>query len=177
MTGTGPVGLAGEVNQAGGVAFFVTRIVLALLWIQNSGWKTPPDFGRSAEGGLYKFTSFAVEHEVFAPYSFVVRELILPNFIVFGWIVLIVEASIGAFLLVGLATRLWALVGVAQSLAITLSVLNAPGEWSWAYYLMIAAHLAVFAAAAGRFWGLDAVLRPVWEGSDSRLGRLLLKAS
>lgn len=174
---TSPVGLTGEANLGSSIAFLVTRIVLGLLWIQNSGWKTPPDFGRNAEGGLFKFTRFAVEHEVFAPYAFVVRELILPNFIVFGWVVLIVEATLGAFLLLGLATRLWALVGVAQSLAIALSVLNAPGEWSWAYYLMIAAHLAIFAAAAGRYWGLDAVLRPAWERSDSRLARLLLKAS
>lgn len=172
-----PVGLTGGASRGSSIAFFVTRIVLGLLWIQNSGWKTPPDFGRNSGGGLYKFTSFAVEHEVFAPYAFAVRELILPNFIVFGWLVLIVEASLGAFLLLGLATRMWALLGVAQSLAIALSVLNAPGEWSWAYYLMIAAHLGVFAAAAGRYWGLDGVLRPAWERSDSRLARLLLKAS
>lgn len=177
MNRTSPVGLTGEASRGSSIAFFVTRIVLGLLWIQNSGWKTPPDFGRNAGGGLYKFTSFAVEHEVFAPYAFVVRELVLPNFIVFGWLVLIVEALLGAFLLLGLATRMWALVGVAQSLAIALSVLNAPGEWSWAYYLMIAAHLGVFAAAAGRYWGLDGVLRPAWERSDSRLARLLLKAS
>jgi len=177
LSRTGPVELAAEANPASRTAFFVTRIVLGLLWIQNSGWKTPPDFGRNAGVGLYKFTRFAVEHEVFAPYAFIVRELILPNFVVFGWLVLVVEASLGAFLLLGLATRLWALVGVAQSLAIALSVLNAPGEWSWAYYLMIAAHLAIFAAAAGRHWGLDSVLRPAWARSDSRLARLLLKAS
>ena len=177
LSRTSPVELAAEENPASRTAFFVARIVLGLLWIQNSGWKTPPDFGRNAGSGLYKFTRFAVEHEVFAPYAFVVRELILPNFVVFGWLVLIVEASLGAFLLLGLATRLWALVGVAQSFAIALSVLNAPGEWSWAYYLMIAAHLAIFAAAAGRHWGLDSVLRPAWARSDSRLARLLLKAS
>ncbi len=177
LSRTSPVELTAEANPASRIAFFVTRIVLGLLWIQNSGWKTPPDFGRNAGSGLYKFTRFAVEHEVFAPYAFIVRELILPNFVVFGWLVLIVEASLGAFLLLGLATRLWALVGVAQSLAIALSVLNAPGEWSWAYYLMIAAHLAIFAAAAGRHWGLDSVLRPAWARSDSRLARLLLKAS
>jgi len=177
LSRTGPVELSAEANPASRTAFFVARIVLGLLWIQNSGWKTPPDFGRNAGSGLYKFTRFAVEHEVFAPYAFIVRELILPNFVVFGWLVLVVEASLGAFLLLGLATRLWALVGVAQSLAIALSVLNAPGEWSWAYYLMIAAHLAIFAAAAGRHWGLDSVLRPAWARSDSRLARLLLKAS
>ncbi|MBA3350708.1 MAG: TQO small subunit DoxD [Actinobacteria bacterium] len=164
-------------DRAGRLALFATRIVLGLLWVQNSGWKTPPDFGRSAGGGLYKFTRFAVENEVFAPFAFVVREVVLPNFVVFGWLVLLVEAALGGFLLLGLTTRFWALVGVAQSTAIALSLLATPGEWSWAYYLMIAGHLAIFGAAAGRFWGLDGVLRPMWEKSDSAVTRLLLKGS
>ncbi len=70
-------------DRAGWLAIFATRTVLGLLWVQNVGWKTPPDFGRSAE----------------------------------------------------------------------------------------------FGAAAGRFWGLDEILRPRWKNSDSRLARLLLKAS
>jgi thiosulfate dehydrogenase (quinone) large subunit len=172
-----PVGLAVEGDRAGRWALGATRIVLGLLWLQNSGWKTPPDFGMDAGGGLYKFTLHAVENEVFAPYAFVVRELVLPNFVLFGWIVLVVEALLGGFLLVGLLTRFWALVGVAQSTAIALSVLATPGEWSWAYYLMIAGHLATFGAAAGRYGGLDGVLRPLWQQSNSRLGRLALRAS
>ncbi|MBA2274660.1 MAG: TQO small subunit DoxD [Actinobacteria bacterium] len=159
------------------MALFATRVVLGLLWLQNSGWKTPPDFGRSSGSGLYRFTRLAIEHEVFAPYAFVVREVVLPNFIAFGWLVLFVEAALGGFLLVGLATRFWALVGVVQSAAIALSVLGAPGEWSWSYYLMIAGHLAVFGAAAGRFWGLDGVLRPQWMRSNSVVARLLSRAS
>ncbi len=173
----GAAGAALSPDRAGRWSIAAARIVLGLLWLQNSGWKTPPDFGMSTESGLYKFTTYAVEHEVFAPYAFVVRELVLPNFILFGWMVLLVEATLGAFLLIGLATRFWALVGAAQATAIALSVVAAPGEWSWAYYLMIAAHLAIFAAAAGRHWGLDSVLRPAWARSDSRLARLLLKAS
>lgn len=46
---------------------------------------------------------------------------------------LLLEASIGAFLFIGLATHLWALIGIGQSLAITMSVLNAPNEWEWSY--------------------------------------------
>jgi len=177
----GPVGPAyvdGALpDLAGRIALFTTRVVLGLLWLQNSGWKTPPDFGRSSGSGLYRFTRLAIEHEVFAPYAFVVREVVLPNFIAFGWLVLLVEAALGAFLLVGLATRFWALVGVVQSAAIGLSVLGAPGEWSWAYYLMLAGHLAVFGVAAGRFWGLDGVLRPQWERSNSVVARVMFRAS
>jgi thiosulfate dehydrogenase [quinone] large subunit len=68
-------------------------------------------------------------------------------------------------------------VGVAQTLAITLSVLNAPHEWPWSYLLMLMAHAAVFAVAAGRYGGLDGVLRPRWLASDTRLSRLLVRAS
>jgi thiosulfate dehydrogenase [quinone] large subunit len=134
---------------------------VGLLWLQNVGWKTPPDFGRGdPPAGLYRFTGYAVSHEVFPPYAWLVDRVVLPNFTVFGWLVLLVEASLGAFLLIGLATRFWALVGIAQTVAITLSVLNAPNEWAWSYLLMLLAHAAVFATAAGRYFGLDGLLRP-----------------
>lgn len=154
------------------------RIGLALLWIQNSGWKVPPDFGQGARPtGLYEFTNYAVEYPVFPPFSWLVEHLILPNFAFFGWMVLLAEASLGAFLLIGLATRFWALVGLAQTMAITLSVLNAPNEWHWSYLLMFMANAAVFATAAGRYAGLDGLLRPHWQSSTKPVYRLLVRAS
>ncbi|WP_367115274.1 TQO small subunit DoxD [Actinophytocola sp.] len=90
---------------------------------------------------------------------------------------MLVEAGIGAFLLVGLATRLWALIGAAQSVVIALSVLNAPHEWPWAYYLMILIHLAFFATMAGRAYGVDGVLRPSWQASSHPLARVLVRLS
>jgi thiosulfate dehydrogenase [quinone] large subunit len=158
-------------------AGFGLRVTLGLLWLVNSGWKRPPDFGQNRGRGLYAFTRDAVEHEVFAPFAWVVREVVLPNFAFFGWAVLLTEAALGAFLLLGLATRFWAVVGLVQSVFITLSVLNTPGEWEWSYYLMMAGHLGVFALAAGRVGGLDGVLRPAWERSGSTVARLLLRAS
>ncbi|MGH9166157.1 MAG: TQO small subunit DoxD [Acidimicrobiales bacterium] len=153
------------------------RIALGVLWLTNVGWKIPPDFGQERGRGLFAFVNDAVTHPVFPPWSWVVREVILPNFRLFGWAVLIVEACLGAFLLFGLGTRFWALVGVAQSTAIGLSVLRTPNEWPWSYYLMVLAHLAIFAAAAGRTIGLDGVLRPTWAARSSRWSRLLLRAS
>ena len=148
------------------------RAGVALLWIENAGWKTPPDFT-----SLRKYTQYAVDYPVFSPFTWLIEHLVLPNFIVFGWLTLLVEASLGAFLLIGLATRLWALIGIAQSLAIMLSVMNAPHEWEWSYYLMILAHIALFATAAGRSYGLDGVLRPAWRRSDGRLAPVLLRLS
>lgn len=148
------------------------RVCVALLWIENSGWKRPPEFT-----SLRKYTTYAVEYPVFEPFAWVVENLVLPNFAAFGWMTLLLEASIGGFLLIGLATRLWALVGLGQTLAITFSVLNAPNEWEWSFYLMMLAHVALFATAAGRHVGLDGVLRPGWSASASRPARVLMRAS
>jgi len=148
------------------------RVGVAFLWIENAGWKKPPDFS-----SLRYFTRFAVSDPVFSPFSWLVEHVVLPNFAVFGWMTLLTEASLGAFLLLGLATRLWSLIGIVQSLAITMSVLNAPHEWEWSYYLMVLAHLTLFATAAGRSYGLDAVLRPRWAASTGALPRLLLRLS
>jgi len=156
----------------------VLRIGVALLWIQNVSWKDPPAFGEGpSPSGLYQFTRYAVEYPVLPPYSWLVEHLVLPNFAFFGWTVLLVESALGAFLLIGLATRFWALVGIAQTVAIALSVLNAPNEWVWSYLLMLLAHVALFATAAGRYAGLDGLLRPGWQASQSTVTRLLVKAS
>ncbi len=169
-------GRSGDSRLARG-CIAVLRIGVALLWIQNASWKLPPAFGKGDNSGLYFFTRFAVEHPVLPPYAWFVEHVVLPNFSFFGWLTLLTEAALGAFLLVGLATRFWAVIGVAQSLAITLSVLNAPNEWHWSYYLMVLAHIALFATAAGRVFGVDGVLRPTWAESSGPLGRLLVRLS
>jgi thiosulfate dehydrogenase [quinone] large subunit len=153
------------------------RIVVALMWIQNLNWKIPPDFGRDRNADLFVFVQDAVTHPVLAPYAWLVEHVILPHLTVFGYLTLLTEFGLGVFLLTGLLTRAWALVGIGQSLAITLSVLNTPNEWHWSYYLMMAAHVLLFAVAAGRAGGLDGILRPSWRRSDSRLARWAVMAS
>lgn len=159
------------------VVLAIVRIAIGLLWIQSAGWKTPPNFGADSGTGLFKYTSYAVDYPVFPPFSWLIETLVLPNFEFFGYLTLVVEASIGAFLLVGLATRFWAVIGIMQTVAIALSVLNAPDEWPWSYYLMLAAQVVILATAAGRTAGLDGVLRPRWRQSSGRVARVLLRVS
>jgi thiosulfate dehydrogenase [quinone] large subunit len=166
-----------QTPRLSGVSLAVLRVGIAVLWIQNASWKVPPDFGQSADKGLYFWASQAVEYPVLAPYSAFVETIVLPNIAVFGWVTLLTEAALGAFLLIGLATRFWALVGIAQTIAITLSVLNAPHEWHWSYVLMLLAHVVLLGTAAGRHFGLDGVFRPVWQQSSGRLSAILMRAS
>ncbi|MBD8871059.1 Rv1678 family membrane protein [Nocardioides donggukensis] len=148
------------------------RILVGVMWLYNVSWKRAPDFGQEAENGLYKFTSFAVSDPVFPPFSWVVEKLVLPNFEIFGWGVLASETALAVLLLSGAFVRVAALLGVAQSVAIALSVTVAPHEWPWSYYLMIGAHLLILFSAAGRYAAVDAVragrggvrLGTVWGG-------------
>lgn len=164
-------------SRFSGASLAILRIGIAVLWIQNAGWKVPPDFGADSDRGLYFWAGQAVEYPVFAPFSSFVEAFFLPNIEVFGYVTLLTEAALGAFLLIGLATRFWALVGIAQTIAITLSVLNAPHEWHWSYYLMLLAHIALLGTAAGRSFGLDGVFRPVWRTSPGRLASIMMRAS
>jgi thiosulfate dehydrogenase [quinone] large subunit len=140
------------------VAPAVVRITAGLLWFVNVDWKVPPDFGRAAGRGLARFVQLGIDHPVFPPYSWFLEHVVLPNLTAFGWLTLLIEASLAALLLSGTLTRLAALGGIAQSSAIALSVMNAPGEWYWSYLLMMAVHVAIFAMGAGKVWGVDGLI-------------------
>lgn len=147
------------------------RIAVGFLWIQNADWKFPPF------DGLRHFIGFAVQYPVFPPYAWAVEHVVLPNFTFFAWSVLLLEAALGGFLLVGLATRFWGLLGIAQTIAISLSVLYAPNEWHWSYFLMLLVHIVIVGTAAGRYAGIDGVLRPSWQASSSLVAKILVRAS
>jgi thiosulfate dehydrogenase (quinone) large subunit len=147
------------------------RIVVGLLWLENAAWKVPNSF----TGSFRKYTESAVDHEVFGPYAYFIKNIALKHFTAFGWLTMLTETLIGALLIFGIFTRFASLLGVMASLAITLSVLHYENEWPWSYYLMIAAHLALFALDAGRIGGIDAVLeggRRSWKQAATLLGGL-----
>jgi hypothetical protein len=146
------------------VAATVVRVTLGLLWLWNVNWKVPPDFGEADRKGLYEFTSYAVSHPVFAPYSWLVEQVVLPALPVFGWGVIVAETVLAVLLLAGAWVRVAALLGMAQSAAIGLSVAFAPNEWAWAYVLMLVAHLAVLGSSAGRMVAVDAVRAGLTDG-------------
>ncbi len=153
-----------EVPRHHQLASAALRILLGLMWLYNVSWKRAPDFGREAGNGLYKFTSYAVSDPVFPPYSWVVEHVVLKAFTPFGWLVLAMETLLAVLLLTGAWVRLAALVGVAQSLAIGLSVAYAPHEWPWSYWLMIGAHVAILGSSAGRVLAVDAVRAGLTDG-------------
>jgi hypothetical protein len=151
----------------GQIALTCLRLLVGLIWLRNVVWKVPPDFGERRHDGLYVWTHLAVDHPVFKPFSWAVEHVVLPNFTLFGWAVFVVESVLAVLLLTGTAVRLAALLGIGQSIAIGLSVAEAPGEWPWAYAMMIGIHAVLLFTPSARYAAVDAV-RAAGSGAAAR---------
>jgi hypothetical protein len=159
---------------SGQIALAGLRLLAGLMWLENVVWKVPPDFGERRRDGLYFWTHRAVEFPVFKPFSWVVEHVVLPNFTAFGWAVLVVESALAVLLLTGTAVRLAALLGIGQSIAIGLSVAEAPGEWPWAYAMMIGIHAVLLFAPSARYAAVDAVRSATPTSAARPVARRLL---
>lgn len=147
-----------------GIAMTLVRMLVGVMWLYNVAWKVPPNFGESDQSGLFVFTSYAVSNPVFPPYSWVVEHVVLNQFVVFGWGVLVSETILAVLLLSGSFVRIAATLGVAQSIAIGLSVARAPDEWPWSYLLMVMVHLLILFGGAGRYLAVDALRARLTDG-------------
>lgn len=120
-----------------------------LLWLSSVSWKVPPDFGKTADrcSGLCGFVEAGIDHPVLPPTGWILDNIVQPQLALFGWVILFAEVALAALLISRRYLRIAAALGVIQSLAIGLTVANAPDEWYWAYVLMVGLHLAVLTFA------------------------------
>jgi hypothetical protein len=88
--------------------------------------------------------------------------LFIPNIRFFGWMIWLAEFWIFLSMLLGIWTRLGALVAIAVvgQLYIGLANIPRPFEWEWSYGAILLLSVALLGAATGRFLGVDAWLRP-----------------
>ncbi|MDQ4071649.1 MAG: DoxX family membrane protein [Actinomycetota bacterium] len=83
-----------------------------------------------------------------------VNDVLLPNWEVFQWVVTAVELGVGAALIVGLASRGAALIGLGQQLFLQLLYLSS-NPWMWEQPHEWVPLLILVLVPAGRVWGLD----------------------
>jgi hypothetical protein len=126
------------------------RWIAGLLWLSNASWKVPPDFGRSGDscGSLCRYMEEGITHPVLPGSGWLFEHILTPNLFLFGWATVLTEVILAAMFISGRFLRIAALLGIAQSIGIGLSVANADGEWYWSYGLMIGLHLAILFTAA-----------------------------
>lgn len=108
-----------------------------------------------------------------------IDHIVKPNIRWFGWVIWGSEAFIFLSLFFGFLSRLGALVaiGLSAQLVVGIAGIANPEEWEWGYNLMLVLAIMLFVAAPGRFFGLDARLRPrllAAAASGNRVARFVL---
>ncbi len=83
-----------------------------------------------------------------------VNDVILANWGFFQWLLTAAELGVGAALIVGLASRGAALIGLGQMLFLQLLYFSS-GPWMWEQPHEWVPMLILLLVPAGRVWGLD----------------------
>ncbi len=164
----------------------VASLVIGVLWLQQLTWKLPwnnfvspgekingvtanPVLSAQQPGpfldtgsGLYHWmVQEAIYGNKILPfYGDLIKNVVLPNWQLFGWLTFFMEATIGVLLLLGLLTRLGGLIALGQSLNLFLGLGLHPQEWIWSYAMLAVLSFIFLTTGAGRVWGLDGWLRP-----------------
>ncbi len=131
------------------------RVLMGVLWLSNLTWKLPPDFGRHDPRGLMYSFHQAEHYAIGAPLRRFMADVVIPHFTLFGWQVFLVEAVAGVLLLLGWHTRVGAVVGLLQAIAITVLTGRAPNQWLWGFVLFIAVSLVLVLVPSNRHMSLD----------------------
>lgn len=103
--------------------------------------------------------------------------LFIPQIRLFGWLIWLAEFWVFLSMLLGLFTRLGALVSLGLSLQLYVGLANIPRpfEWEWSYGAIILLSIAMLGAGAGHILGVDAWLRRKLAGpaeSGNRLAKI-----
>lgn len=136
-----------------------SRILIGILWLFSLRWKLPPDFVPATGRGLMDWLQLEVDHAAFGFYGDFVASVIIPNFVLFAWLIFLAELLVGLSLLTGTLTRLGGLLGLLMSINLGIGLLEVPGEWPWSYMMMAMWHGAFLVTGAGRVFGVDGWLR------------------
>jgi uncharacterized membrane protein YphA (DoxX/SURF4 family) len=141
------------------------RVIVGVFWLMQLTWKPPPTFG-CPNGGFCLWLDREIQYPVVPLYAEFVRVIVRPNAIAFGWLTTVVEAAIGLSLLLGLFTRLGALIGTLWSLNLLIGLGAQPDEQPWYYISIVLFDCLYFAIGSSRQLSVDraAGLRGWWSG-------------
>ena len=114
---------------------------------------------------MLEFIEFALHRKGFEWYHEFLRVVVVPHATLFSYLVIAGELIAGILLLTGTLTRL----GGAIAMLLFINYMWAKGRWFWSPDSEDAAvffsALVVTLGAAGRAWGVDAILAKRWPRS------------
>jgi thiosulfate dehydrogenase (quinone) large subunit len=129
------------------------QALFGILWIEGSWWKITANgkFLWNSEGLAY-WVGQGSKYPVFGPYKWLIDNLILPNIKTFVIGIFVAELLTGILFLTGKYVRIASILAFCQSVVIALSVLKAPHEWKWSYFMMMMLSLMFFVKPTKSTW-------------------------
>jgi uncharacterized membrane protein YphA (DoxX/SURF4 family) len=123
------------------------RIVVGGYWLYFASQKWPPH----GVDWMRALITANPAHEPVPGLRQLLQYVVAPNWHLFAVGQGVAETLVAALLLLGLATRLGALLGtlLAAELALTVAFLVTDGGFQWLYYLAVLVNLQVLVAGAG----------------------------
>ncbi|MEO9188554.1 MAG: DoxX family membrane protein [Acetobacteraceae bacterium] len=131
-------------------AIWLLRLIVGVMWWQQSLWKIPPNYD-----GLIYWMKQMVAHAAIPLQSQAVEAIVLPHITLFAPVVYLAEVAIGVSLMLGLFSRLGAVLGLLMGLNLWLGLYSAPGEWPWTYFFLIVIQVMFVIDPPGRSLGAD----------------------
>lgn len=128
----------------------LVRLLTGWLWFQQLFWKMPPDFT-----GLHRYLVEESTATFLPGYAFLLQHVFLTHFLLLGAFIWGAELLVALLLLLGVFSRLGALLSALLALQLYIGLATAPGEWYWTYGMLVLLSLALLAVPSGRRLGLD----------------------
>ncbi len=157
-----------DANGSGGLCYWMG---LETVYADQTRWVLVADT-RPAGGPYFGFiiTPLAQAN------ANLIENVIKPNIAIFGWLIWLAEFWIFVSMLLGLLTRLGGLVAIGISLQLYVGLANIPRpyEWEWSYGQLVLLAILMFGLAAGRVFGIDALLRRRLLPARNWFARLIL---
>lgn len=156
----GDAATAGRGRSATGardVALALGRIAVGAYWLYEQHWKLPPDFGLHQPRGLLFAFEQGIEHPTLGVYATFLRDVVVPHFHLFGWLLFAGEVTIGTSLALGVFTKAGAALGTLQAANLLVAMASTP-EGPWIYVAILAANVAALATPCNRRLSLDRLL-------------------
>ena len=141
----------------------IARIVIGVMWFQQTLWKLPPHYD-----GLRFWLGQAAQFPKYAWYKHLLDSVVLPHFEVFAFQAWLGETFIAVSLVFGLFARLGGLLSGLMAINLLVAMSGVPHEWYWTYLFIAVLGFIFCFTRAGRYLGVDQALAPRIEAAASQ---------
>lgn len=156
-----------------GGGFAAIRVLFGAIWLSNGLAKVFLNQDNSLDWGFLSFNLInqsaargilaRASGDTFQPLTWIYNDLVLSNWGFFQWFLTVAEIGAGLLLILGIAARLGALIGLALIGPIWIMLIDS-GGYFWQYPVELLPLLVLAIVPAGRAFGMDRKLAQRFGG-------------